>query len=207
MNRNNDARRESFLLGMSALAMKLAPDMVPRLDLGGRRRLLDLGGGPGTWSVHFCLHNPGLSATVFDLPGSRPFAERTIAQFGLQERITFVPGDFHNDSFGGPFDVAWLSHILHGEGPAECETIIAKAARTLECGGLLIVHDFLLDERRDAPLFPALFSLNMLLGTQAGQAYSEQEVEQMLHRVGLESIRRVPGPGTSASGIITGIRR
>jgi hypothetical protein len=64
---NNEEWRESFLLGMFNLAMKLAPHLVPSIDLSSKRRLLDLGGGPGTYAIHFCLHNSQLKATVFDL--------------------------------------------------------------------------------------------------------------------------------------------
>ena len=65
---SNDEWRESFLMGMFNLAMGLAPKLVPLIDLSARRRLLDLGGGPGTYAIHFCLKNPQLKATVYDLP-------------------------------------------------------------------------------------------------------------------------------------------
>ena len=59
---------------MFNLAMNLAPVLVPKIDLSNRRHLLDLGGGPGTYAIHFCLNNPQLKATVYDLPTTRPFA-------------------------------------------------------------------------------------------------------------------------------------
>lgn len=204
MNQDEAARRESFLMGMFNLAMRNAPRLVPRIDLKGRRRLLDLGGGPGTWAAHFCQHNPELTATVFDLPQSRPFAERTIERFDLADRIKFAAGDFHSDPLEGSYDVVWMSHILHGEGPEECATMVGKAARALESGGALLIHDFILDDQRDAPLFPALFSLNMLLGTPAGQAYSESEIIQMLQSAGLQDIHRVKGLPSIDSGIVAG---
>ncbi len=80
---SDDVERESFEMGMFNLAMLIAPRIVSAIDLQGRRRLLDLGGGPGTYAIHFCQANPQLTATVYDLPTTRPFAERTIASFGL----------------------------------------------------------------------------------------------------------------------------
>ncbi len=73
--------RESFLMGMFNLAMGLAPQVVPKIDITSRKLLLDLGGGPGTYAIHFCLQNPRLRAEVYDLPTTRPFAEKTIQQF------------------------------------------------------------------------------------------------------------------------------
>ena len=75
--------RESFLMGMYNIANAQAERSVPHIDLSGRSHLLDLGGATGAYAIHFCRRNPGLSATVFDLPTTRPFAERVIADSGM----------------------------------------------------------------------------------------------------------------------------
>ena len=91
---SDPAQREAFLMGMFNNAMMLAPQLVGQLDLAGRKHLLDLGGGPGTYAIHFCMANPGLKATVYDLPTTRPFAEQTIERFGMTGRIDFSDGDY-----------------------------------------------------------------------------------------------------------------
>ncbi len=195
---------ESFLMGMNTLATALAPMIVKEADLSGRRHLLDLGGGPGTYSIHFCKGNPDLKATVYDLPTSRPFAEKTIQGFGLEDRIGFLDGDFLKDPVPGRYDAAWLSHILHGEGPEACEGILGKAVAALEPGGMILVHEFILDEDMASPLFPALFSLNMLVGTPKGQSYSERQLRDMLAGQGVKDIKRLPFLGPNESAILTG---
>jgi precorrin-6B methylase 2 len=197
--------RESFLMGMFNMAMNMAPMLIPKIDISSRRHLLDLGGGPGTYAIHFCRHNPQLKATVFDLPTTRPFAEKTIERFDLSERIDFRGGNYLKDDIEGRYDAAWLSHILHGEGPEGCKKIIQKAVAALERGGIIIIHEFILDNSMDAPLFPALFSLNMLLGTDSGQAYSEQQLMDMLADAGAKDIQRLAVQTPNDSGIITGI--
>jgi SAM-dependent methyltransferase len=197
--------RESFLMGMFNLAMAIAPRLVPLIDLGSRRHLLDLGGGPGTYAIHFCMKNPQLKASVFDLPTTRPFAEKTIKKFDLSDRIDFMDGNYLEDRISGRFDVAWLSHILHGEGPEDCLEILKKTVAVLEPEGLIIIHDFLLNDSMDGPLFPALFSLNMLLGTTSGQSYSESQVADMLSLAGVKNIRRIPFESPNDSGIMLGI--
>jgi predicted O-methyltransferase YrrM len=197
--------RESFLMGMFNLAMALAPRLVPLIDLGGRRHLLDLGGGPGTYAIHFCMKNPQLKASVFDLPTTRPFAEKTIKKFDLSDRIDFMDGNYLEDRISGRFDVAWLSHILHGEGPDDCLEILKKTVAVLEPEGLIVIHDFILNNSMDGPLFPALFSLNMLLGTTSGQSYSEDQIADMLSRAGVKDIRRIPFENPNDSGIMLGL--
>ena len=196
--------RESFLMGMFNLAMGLAPQLVPLIDLSTRKHLLDLGGGPGTYAIHFCQSNPRLRATVYDLPTTRPFAEKTIKQFNLVDRIKFVNGNYITDPIEGQYDVAWLSHILHGEQPQDCRLIIQKAVDALRPQGIIIIHEFILKNSMDGPLFPALFSLNMLLGTEAGQAYSEQQLTDMLAAAGIKNIRRIPAQTPNESGLLLG---
>ncbi len=197
--------RQSFLMGMYNMACQQAPRIVSSINLEGRRHLIDLGGGPGTYAIHFCERNPELLAVVFDLPTTRPFAEDTIARHGLSHRIQFIEGDFLTANIAGDYDVAWLSHILHSEGAVACETLISKAVRLLKPGGLILIHDFLLNDNMDGPLFPTLFALNMLQATEQGQSYSETQIREMLQKSGIENIERLPYKGPTESGILQGI--
>jgi len=202
---SDEERREHFLMGMFNNARLIAPKMVQEIDLSGRKHLLDLGGGPGTYAIHFCLKNPDLRATVLDLPTTRPFAEKVIEQYQVGNQVSFQGGNYLTDDITGTYDVVWLSHILHAEGPKDCRRILRKAVLALDRGGLILVHDFILAESRTEPLFPALFSLNMLQATDSGQSYSESELSEMLSSAGVEQLRRLPFVGPTESGIIMGV--
>ena len=196
--------REAFLLGMHNLSSLLAPQLVPQIDIGPARTLLDVGGGPGTWSINFCRYHQNLRATVFDLPTSEPIAMGNIGRVGMSERISFVGGDFLLDPLGEDFDVAWLSQVLHSEGPQSAALLVRKAADALAPGGLLLIHEFILNDHDEGPLHPALFALNMLLGTEQGQSYSEGELGRMCSQAGLGDIHRIELPAQLNSGIIAG---
>ena len=199
--------RESFIMGMFNLASQQAPAVAAAVDLAGRRRLLDLGGGPGTYAIHFCLRNPQLRATIYDLPTSRVFAEATVNRFGLADRVEFAAGDYHRDQVPGGFDAVWLSHVLHAEGEEGCRSLLAKGAAALEPGGVLLVQEFILNDAKDGPVFPALFSLNMLLGTAAGRSYSEGEIAGMMAAAGLAGVRRLPADRPNGAGVIAGYKQ
>jgi len=195
--------RESFLMGMFNLAMVIAPKIAASVNLEGRRHLLDLGGGPGTHAIHFCLANPGLRATIFDRRTTEPFAQKTSARFGVADRIDFVAGDFNIDPIEGSYDVAWLSQILHSNSLEECRTLVKKTVQALEPGGLVLIHDFFLNQTMDGPLFPALFSMNMLLSNH-GRSYSEKEVIGMMREAGARDIHRLEFQGPNDSAILCG---
>jgi predicted O-methyltransferase YrrM len=200
----SDEERESFLMGMFVMGMHTAPVLAGEIDLTGRQSLIDIGGGPGTFAIHFCLKNPQLEATVYDLPATRPFAEKTVEKFGLSNRIRFMDGNYVEETIEGVYDAAWLSHVLHGEGPDTCTGILKKAVAALKPGGLVCIHEFILRDTMDGPLFPALFSINMLLGTEAGQSYSQAQLIAMLRKAGVRKIKRLPYVGPTESGVLMG---
>jgi len=201
-----EMERESFLMGMFNLAIGLAPKIAEQIKLSGKKNLLDLGGGPGTYGIHFCLANPGLRATILDRPTTRTFAEKTVASFNLTDRFTFIGADFNVDAIsGGPYDVAWLSHILHSNSYKECSALLKKTAAQMSPGGLVIIHDFILDNSRDGPEFAALFSLNMLINNSRGRSYSEEEIRLMMVDAGLGEIERHTFQGPNDSSILIGV--
>ena len=199
-----EVERESFQMGMFNLATAIAPAIASSVNLEGRRHLLDLGGGPGTHAIHFCLANPELKATIYDRKTTEPFAQKTTERFGVADRIDFVAGDFNADPIEGSFDVAWLSRILHSNALEECRALIEKTVQALEPGGLILIHDFFLNDSMDGPLFPALFSMNMLLNNQ-GRSYSEKEVSAMMRQAGAGEIQRLQFQGPNDSAILCGI--
>ncbi len=207
VSHGDEETRESFLMGMFNLAIGIAPALADLMDLSGRKSLLDLGGGPGTYAIHFCLKNPDLKATIFDLPETQPFAEKIIKQFNISNRVAFLGGDYLEEEIPGEYDIAWLSQILHGENPENCLKIIKKAVSSLQPGGLIIIHEFILDRSMDHPVFPALFSLNMLLVTDGGRSYAEEQLSDMLKENNISDIKRIDFTGPNSSGIIMGIKQ
>ena len=190
-------------MGMFNLALAIAPGLAAEINLQGRRHLLDLGGGPGTHAIHFCLANPDLQATVFDRATTEPFFRETARNFGMDKRIDFVAGDFNVDAIAGLYDVAWLSQVLHCNAYEECQALIEKTVAALEPGGLILIHDFLLNDTMDGPLFPALFSLNMLLNND-GRSYSEKEVKGMMAKAGVQNIKRLDFRAANDSAVLSG---
>lgn len=202
-----ETERESFLMGMFNTAMGIAPRIAGEMDLSGRSRLLDLGGGPGTYAIHFCLANPQLRAVIFDRPTTEPFARQTAEKFGVGEKIDFIGGDFTTDAIcGGPYDVAWLSHILHSNSYEQCEQLIVKTVDSMAAGGLMLIHDFILNDTKDGPEFPALFSLNMLLANNGGRSYALSEIREMLDKAGVKDLVHHEFRTPNDSSIISGLK-
>ncbi len=191
---------DDFILGMHNIAASgRGQHLAHSVDLTGRRRLLDMGGGPGTYSAFLCRANPGLQATVWDLPGAVAIARRLIAQQAdVRDRITCEEGDWNTDEFGEGYDCLLMSNVLHGHG-SQAETKFAKAHRALEPGGLMIVQDFILNDTRDGPPTAALF--NVYIG-----AFTFAELSEMLAEAGFGDVRTVAATDGQPNSIMTAVR-
>ena len=186
--RTNEEWRE-FILGMVDVAGTSADAFLGALDLEGRRKLLDLGGGPGTYAIALCRRYPDLQAVLFDLPETVPIAKEQIERHRLTGRIETMTGDYMADPLGEGYDVILVSNILHSLSFGEIVGLLVKIRSAMTPGGLAVVRDFHLDESRTGPLESALFAVNMLVSTEGGNCYTPAEMEEALGKAGFVRVR------------------
>jgi DNA-binding transcriptional ArsR family regulator len=178
-----------FILGMVDVAGASIDAFLGALDLSDRIKLLDLGGGPGTYAIALCRRYPGLHAVVFDLPETVPIAKEQIEHYGLTGRIETAAGNYLTDPLGGGYDALLVSNILHSLSFDEIVAVLEKARSAMIPGGLAAVRDFHLDESRTRPLESVLFAVNMLVSTEGGNCYTSGEMKEALRLSGFDGIR------------------
>lgn len=181
----------AFIAAMHGRATQMAPRVVSLLDLEGVSRVLDVGGGSGAYAMAFARARRGISAVVFDLPNVVPLTRAYIAQEGLAASVDTMAGHYLRDPFGQGYDLVFMSAVIHSNPPADNRLLFARAAGALRPAGRLVVQDFLIDDDRSGPLQPALFALNMLVGTPGGDTYTEAEVRQWMQDAGFGEVSRV----------------
>lgn len=182
--------REAFIAAMHWRGQAQADEVTALLDLSRVRRVLDVGGGSGVFSMAFVRARPGLHATIVDLPEVVPLTRRYVAEAGLADRIRVVAGDLTRDALGRDYDLVFISAVVHSFPPEENRRLLKQAVAALAPRGRVVVQDFLMNESRTGPLHAALFALNMLVGTPAGDTYTESEVRAWMQEAGLEAVER-----------------
>ncbi len=183
---------EDFICGMENVSRRTSEEVAAKVDFSGARRLLDLGGGPGTAALTFAKAHPDLHCVVFDLASPVQIAQKQIAKAGLTDRVTTKAGDFHTNDFGQGFDVVYIANIIHMLSPDETRRLLQKSARALVPGGRLLVKDFFLDDTRIEPAWTAQFSVNMLVNTPGGKSYTLTEMRDFLAQTGFGDLETVP---------------
>jgi len=154
---------------MKTISEPVAAGVIDKIQPSTFRHMLDIGGGPGTWSIAFLRAVPEARATLFDLPAVIPMAEQQFAEAGLTDRVTLVEGDYYTDALPEGADLAWLGAICHQNSRQQNRD---HPARTSPVGG-------------------ALFAVNMLVATEGGGTYTFDEYRQDLHAAGFTEVTLV----------------
>ena len=200
----DDSWTKPFIAAMDRNAKERAGAVVKAFAGTGIKRMLDLGGGSGAYSIAFARAVPGLTSEILDTADVVPLAQDYIQKAGLTDRIATRVGDMLRDPLGKNFDLVLVSAICHMFSPAENRDLLECAYNALAPKGQVVVQDFILDPSKTAPRAAALFSLNMLVGTRAGSSYSEPEYTTWLRDAGFKDVRRVRLAGPS--GLMIGAR-
>lgn len=187
-------RTRTFVLAMHGRAMGIGQAVVPLLEIRGRKALLDVGGGPGTYSILIARAFPQIRSTVLDLPEVVRIAGEIISQAGVRDRVRTLAGDYHTLPFPADQDAVIFFGVLHQEDPEEIRDLLRRAHRALIPGGFISVLDMMTDASHTRPKFSALFALNMALTTPHGWVFSEEELKAWLEESGFTDFNCRPLP-------------
>lgn len=148
--------QHSGSLGPAHIAAKL-------VDLGGCRRLLDVGGGTGAFSIALCRRYRELMVTILDFPNVRPVAERYVREGDLEARISFLPGSALEVPWPDGQDVVLMSYLVSAVAEKSVGQLLDRALRALVPGGQLLLHDFMVEDDGSGPLPAALWLLSSVI--------------------------------------------
>jgi hypothetical protein len=194
--------QDNFIRGMEDNARERAVEVARRIPLRAGERVLDLGGGPGTYAVEWAKRHPGAKITVFDTPETLRVTRKILREKGASRRVLLREGDFLKDPIGGPYDLVWISQILHAYSGKDCVALLRRARRSLAKGGRVAVQEFLLDKGKTAPSGPVFFSVHMLAVTEGGRAYTAGEIVSMFKAAGFRKVS-AGRPDSRGVGIVS----
>jgi hypothetical protein len=179
---------------MGAMAAR-APEHVARVAdrlaaIAPGGRLLDLGGGPGLFARAMIAR--GWKATILDRP---EVIAHVRGAYGLGDvaGLTLVPGDFLETLAPGDFEVVLCANITHIFTPETNAALLARVAAAYPSLKAIAVLDFVVGVSPAA----ALFAVNMLVNTDAGDTYDLAAYRSWLSAAGFGAVEVIDTGGPS----------
>ena len=152
--------------------------------------LLDVAGGAGTISIALARRHPRLRCTVMDLPGMALPAQDLIRKHSITPQVQFLGADMFAGSWRDGFDAVLFSNIFHDWDSLRCIELARRAFSSLVAGGRVFVIEMLLNEMRDGPIGPALFSAMMLFRME-GKQLTMSQLNALLATAGFSEVENI----------------
>jgi ubiquinone/menaquinone biosynthesis C-methylase UbiE len=175
-----------FARGMAPM-MAMPAQMIAKLvDPNADRKLkiLDIAAGHGLFGIAFATQNPQGEVTAVDWKPVLEVAKENAQKAGVSDRYSTKEGNAFDVDFGTGYDLVLLTNFLHHFDPPTNETLLRKVRAALADGGRAVTLEFVPNEDRVTPPDAARFSMQMLIGTPSGDAYTFPELERMFANAG-----------------------
>ncbi|MEC9347858.1 MAG: methyltransferase [Pseudomonadota bacterium] len=173
------------------------------VDLRGRKRIMDLGGGSGAYCIIAAETIPGIEAVVLDLPPVVEVTREYIAEHGVGDRVSAAACDFTKDPLPTGCDVAIQASNLPIYDTPIIKGLVQRIFDALEPGGEYHLVGEILDDDRMGPIGPALWGLYEAIPGSTGHGHTEAECIGYLEAAGFTGVTAtpfVPGTLTRVSG-------
>ena len=194
-------------------AHSMAPMMAPMaaplgaiaLDgMTGPVRVLDIAAGHGLFGIAAAKHNPQAQIVAVDWRAVLEVAKANAEKAGVADRYQTIPGSAFEVDYGGPYDVVLITNFLHHFDVPTNVGLLKKIRAAMKPGGRAATLEFVPNEDRISPPMAAAFSLSMLAGTAAGDAYTFRELEAMYREAGFGEVTATALP-KSPHTVVVGI--
>ena len=191
VNERGDEWLEGFIHAMHDRGMKQAPAQIAAIDLNEVSSVLDVGGGSGCFCMAFLNRKPELKTAIYDLPNVIPISKKIIDREGFTGKIAHFTGDYTKEELPTGFDLIFLSAVIHSNGFETNQELVKKCYNSLNVNGKIVIQDWIMNDAKTEPLQGAIFSINMLVGVEEGDCYSENEVKTWFKNAGFSAITKV----------------
>ncbi|HXJ03626.1 MAG TPA: class I SAM-dependent methyltransferase [Candidatus Acidoferrum sp.] len=196
-----------------AFARSMAPLTIPAANFiagligaaeGKPCRVLDIAAGHGNYGITIAKKNPNAQIVAVDWPSVLAVAVENAKTAGVSDRYIARPGSAFETDLGTGYDFVLLTNIFHHFDQPTCEKLMRRVHAALKPGGKAVTLEFVPNEDRVTPPAAAAFSLNMLVGTDAGDAYTLSEYEKMFANAGFAKTTLHPVLGMPQQVLLSG---
>ncbi len=159
-----------------------------QVDLSGRRKMMDLGGGSGAYSINAVKAFEGLEAVVFDLPPVTVVTQEYLEQNEVTDRVSTQGGDFINDDLPTGCDVAVMASNLPIYNAENIQKVVSKTFEALAPGGEMHLVGETLNSDGVGPLDAALWGMAEIHYGSGGRAHSDAECIEYFRTAGFVDV-------------------
>jgi SAM-dependent methyltransferase len=193
-----EEEQQIFSEGVEALTAGQADALAASYDFSRHRRVLDLGGGTGSFLIAVLSRHSGLDGTLYELPSAARIMRERLVGSPLGERIRVAEGDFFTAPLPSDHDAIIVANVMHLFSPERNLELLRRIRECVMDDTRLLLVDLWTNQTHTQPLFAALMAGAFLLRTGEGDVYSEEEIMSWLQVTGWRLLERKPLAGPAS---------
>jgi SAM-dependent methyltransferase len=186
----NAEQTEVFAAGVEAITAGAANALANIYEFTAHRRLLDLGGGTGSFLVPILAAAPALEATLVELPETATIARARLSRSAFADRVQVIDADTLTDPLPAGHDAVLVANFIHLFSPETNQRFLTNLAHAVDPGARLLLVDFWTDPTHTSPPIAALLAGEFLLVSGEGDVYNQEDLDAILTQTGWRLIER-----------------
>jgi SAM-dependent methyltransferase len=187
--RDDSERWEAYIRGLFEISRPEHEANAALVPVEDPRRMVDVAGGHGGFSMAMCRRHPGLQATVLDLPPSVAVGRRIVEEHGCADRVSFREGDVFEIGLGEDLDVVSVFNLIHHL-PEERDRELCRMAReALRPGGCLVIGDSARPEPGEEVSEHGAISSLLFYAWSHSRNFSPSEIRAWMSEAGFDEVR------------------
>lgn len=166
------------------------PEVMPFLFKDKPKRILDVGGNTGKFSIFSAKYNPEVFLTILDLPGQVKEALENIKKAGLEKRISTHALNLLDNAIPFPkgYDAIWMSQFLDCFSQEEILGLLTRAYDALDEKGSLYILETYWDKQEFEASTYSLHATSLYFTAIANgnsQMYHSSDMEKLVEKSGM----------------------
>jgi len=187
-----------FSEGVEAFSAGHAAALAEVYDFSRHRRVLDLGGGTGSFLRAILERHTGVEGTLYELPQTAAIARQKLKGRACERGITILEGDFLKDPLPVDHDAILVANVVHVLVPEQNQQLFRRVRASARRGARLLLLDLWTNGAHTEPLFAALMAGEFLVVGGNGDVYSIEEVRSWLDQTGWRFVEHKPLGGPAS---------
>ncbi|HET8574470.1 MAG TPA: class I SAM-dependent methyltransferase [Edaphocola sp.] len=158
------------------------------------KRILDIGGNTGRWTLKCLAYDNAVHMGIVDLPGQLNMARENIATAGYAGRVSYWEADMlrEDDRLPEGFDVIWMSQFLDCFSEQQIIDILKKCFQVASRETRVIINETFWDKQRFETSAFALQMTSLYFTTMANgnsQMYDSKVFKRLIEAAGFRVVK------------------
>ena len=165
------------------------PFVKDLIKMDGIKKFVKIGATGFRYPLYIAENHPDVDVYILDNKKLLEVLQKILQDVGFPKNLKYLPTNYENEYLDEQFDMVYMDSLIDQNSILDNINSLQIVYKLISNGGRLLIHQQLIDDSRTKPTIAALQSINLLLNTKSGAAYTKSDIWVILREAGFENIQ------------------